>query len=76
MLLLGSVALLTCMALFTAGIAVNSSVTSKMALAFLFLYEISFGMSWNSIPWLYAPDISTLKIRHVGATVATFSEWL
>lgn len=76
MLLLGSVALLTCMALFTVGIAVDTKPTAKMALAFLFLYEISFGMSWNSIPWLYSAEISTLKLRHVGAAAATFSEWL
>jgi hypothetical protein len=76
MLLLGSVALLTCMALFTVGIAVDTKSTAKMALAFLFLYEISFGMSWNSIPWLYSAEISTLKLRHIGAAAATFSEWL
>ncbi|KAM5369061.1 hypothetical protein ACJZ2D_009156 [Fusarium nematophilum] len=76
MLLLGSVALLTSMAVFTAGIAVDSSSTSAMALAFLFIYEISFGMSWNSIPWLYAPEITPLELRHVGASIAAFSEWL
>ncbi|KAL2676495.1 hypothetical protein Neosp_010253 [[Neocosmospora] mangrovei] len=76
MLMLGSVSLLTAMAIFTAGIAVNTSSTSAMALAFLFIYEISFGMSWNSIPWLYAPEITPLELRHVGSSVAAFSEWL
>jgi hypothetical protein len=64
------------MAVFTAGIAVNTPSTSAMALAFLFIYEISFGMSWNSIPWLYAPEITPLELRHVGSSVAAFSEWL
>ncbi|KAL5600649.1 hypothetical protein FOVSG1_008461 [Fusarium oxysporum f. sp. vasinfectum] len=76
MLMLGSVCLLTTMAVFTAGIAVNTSSTSAMALAFLFIYEISFGMSWNAIPWLYAPEITPLDLRHVGSSVAAFSEWL
>ncbi|KAH7131717.1 general substrate transporter [Dactylonectria estremocensis] len=76
MLLLGSVALFITMAIFTAGIAVNSDATAKLALAMLFLYEISFGMSWNSIPWLYAPEITTLQLRHIGSAVATFSEWM
>ncbi|OAL53129.1 general substrate transporter [Pyrenochaeta sp. DS3sAY3a] len=75
-LLFGSVALLISMALFTAGIAINTKATSNMALAMLFVYEISFGMSWNSIPWLYAPEITPMQLRHVGAAVATFSEWL
>ncbi|KAG5812640.1 hypothetical protein H9Q74_003587 [Fusarium xylarioides] len=76
MLMLGSVCLLTAMAVFTAGIAVNTSSTSAMALAFLFIYEISFGMSWNAIPWLYAPEITPLDLRHVGSSIAAFSEWL
>lgn len=76
MLMLGSVCLLTAMAVFTAGIAVNTSSTSAMALAFLFVYEISFGMSWNAIPWLYAPEITPLDMRHVGSSIAAFSEWL
>ena len=76
MLLFGSVALLVAMILFTAGIAVNTSATANLALAMLFVYEISFGMSWNSIPWLYAPEITPLRLRHVGSAVATFSEWL
>ncbi|KAI1036735.1 hypothetical protein LB503_003436 [Fusarium chuoi] len=71
-----SVCLLTAMAVFTAGIAVNTSSTSAMALAFLFIYEISFGMSWNAIPWLYAPEITPLDMRHVGSSIAAFSEWL
>lgn len=76
MLLLGSTALLIFMLIFTVGIAVDTKPTANMALAMLFLYEISFGLSWNSIPWLYAPEITPLHLRHVGAAVATFSEWL
>lgn len=76
MLMLGSTCLLIAMAVFTVGIAVSTPPTSNMALAFLFLFEISFGMSWNSIPWLYAPEITTLQLRHIGAATATFSEWL
>lgn len=75
-LLLGSCALLLCMVVFTTGIAVNTPQSAKMALAFLFLYEISFGIPWLSLPWLYAPEITPLRLRHVGAATATFSEWL
>lgn len=75
-LLFGSVALLITMSIFTAGIAVNTSVTAKLALAMLFLYEISFGMFYNATSWLYAPKITPMNLRHVGAAVATFSEWM
>ncbi|KAH6663987.1 general substrate transporter [Plectosphaerella plurivora] len=75
-LILGSVALLTFMAVFTAGIAVNTPPTAKLALAMLFCYEVSFGLSWNSVPWLYAPEITPLHLRHIGSAVGVFSEWL
>lgn len=76
MLMMGSVALLISMSIFTAGIAVGSTQSAKLALAMLFLYEISFGMSWDSIPWLYAAEITPLRLRHMGSAIATFSEWL
>lgn len=76
MLMLGSVSLLICMSIFTAGVAVNRNSTAMMSLVFLCFYEISFGMSWNSIPWLYAPEITPLRLRHLGSAIATFSEWL
>ncbi|KAK1763988.1 general substrate transporter [Phialemonium atrogriseum] len=76
MLMLGSTALSITMVIFTAGIAVNTTASSKLALAMLFLYEISFGMSWNSIPWLYAPEITPLHLRHIGSAVGVFSEWI
>ncbi|KAG3195616.1 hypothetical protein PC129_g24789 [Phytophthora cactorum] len=76
MLLFGSLALLISMAIFTVGIAVDTPATANMALAMLFVYEISFGMSWNSIPWLYAAEITPLQLRHVGSAVAPFSAWL
>ena len=61
---------------FTTGIAINTPSYSKMALAFLFLFEFIFGMSWDTLPWLYAAEITPLDIRHVGAAVGAFSEWL
>ncbi|GME50698.1 general substrate transporter [Neofusicoccum parvum] len=76
MLLLGSTSLAICMILFTVGIALDTPPSSRMALAMLFLYEMSFGMSWNSIPWLYAAEITPLHLRHVGSAVGVFSEWL
>ena len=75
-MLWGSVALSISMILFTIGIALNTPATNRLALAMLFVYEISFGMSWNSMPWLYAAEITPLEIRHIGGAVGPFSEWL
>ena len=75
-MLWGSVALSLSMTLFTVGIALNTVATNRLALAMLFCYEISFGLSWNSMPWLYAAEITPLEIRHIGGAVGPFSEWL
>jgi MFS family permease len=75
-LMLGSTMLLLAMTLFTVGIAVKTTASSRLALGALIIYEVSFGMSWNSVPWLYAPEITPLNLRHVGAAVGCFSEWL
>ncbi|OBT74439.1 hypothetical protein VF21_06607 [Pseudogymnoascus sp. 05NY08] len=76
MLLCGSIALTTTMVVFTISIALDTPATSKLALAMLLCYEISFGMSWNSIPWLLAPEITPLHLRHIGSAIGPFSEWL
>ncbi|BCS30765.1 uncharacterized protein APUU_81068A [Aspergillus puulaauensis] len=75
-LMYGSTILCISMVLFTVGIALATPASSRLALAMLIIYEFSFGMSWNSVPWLYAPEITPLNLRHVGAAVGCFSEWL
>ena len=75
-LMLGSSILCVTMALFIVGVALKTAASSRLALAMLIVYEITFGMSWNSVPWLYAPEITPLNPRHVGAAIGCFSEWL
>jgi MFS family permease len=75
-LLIGSIVLLISLVLFTAGIAVNTDSSNNLALAMLILFQITFGMSWNATPWIYAPEITPLQLRHVGSAVGVFSEWL
>ena len=75
-LLIGSTILLIALVLFTVGIAVNTKSSNNLALAMLILFQISFGMSWNATPWIYAPEITPLQLRHVGSAVGVFSEWL
>jgi hypothetical protein len=70
------VVLLLSLVLFTVGIAVDTSSSANLALAMLILYQITFGMTWNSIPWIYAPEITPLQLRHVGGAIGPFSEWL
>lgn len=75
-LLIGSVVLSICLILFTVGIAVGTPGASNLALAMLVLYEIAFGATWNCLPWIIAPEITPLHLRHVGGAIGPGSEWL
>lgn len=76
MLMSGSLSMTIAMTLFTVGVALGTPSSAKLSVAMLFCYEFSFGMSWNAIPWLYAPEITPLNLRHIGSAICALSEWL
>ncbi|EXJ72882.1 uncharacterized protein A1O5_04030 [Cladophialophora psammophila CBS 110553] len=76
LLLIGAIAMAICMSIFTAAIAVPTVATGRLALAMLILYELWFGATWNCTPWIIAPEITPLHLRHVGGAICAFSEWL
>ncbi|KIW38969.1 hypothetical protein, variant [Exophiala oligosperma] len=75
-LLIGSVFQLISLILFTVGIAKDGGGYPNLALAMLVLFQITVGMTWCTVPWIYAPEITPLQLRHVGAAIGPFSEWL
>ncbi|KAJ9609535.1 hypothetical protein H2200_005862 [Cladophialophora chaetospira] len=75
-LLIGSAVQLLSLVLFTVGIARDGEGYSNLALAMLVLFQITVGMTWCTVPWIYAPEITPLRIRHIGAAIGPFSEWL
>ncbi|KIX94522.1 uncharacterized protein Z520_09908 [Fonsecaea multimorphosa CBS 102226] len=75
-LLIGSVVQLISLVLFTVGIAKKGDNYSNLALAMLVLFQITVGMTWCTVPWIYAPEITPLRLRHIGAAIGPFSEWL
>ncbi|OQV10533.1 hypothetical protein CLAIMM_14518 isoform 1 [Cladophialophora immunda] len=75
-LLIGSAVQLISLVLFTVGIAKHGDGYSNLALAMLVLFQITVGMTWCTVPWIYAPEITPLRLRHIGAAIGPFSEWL
>ncbi|KAL3465588.1 general substrate transporter [Aspergillus heterothallicus] len=45
------------------------------ATAFVFLFEFSFGVGWNSMCWLYGSEINSLRMRNKGAAVQCSCNW-
>lgn len=56
-------------------LSIGSPATSKAAIAFFFLYFISFGVGMLGVPWLYPTEINSLPMRQKGAAVATMTNW-
>ncbi|KXJ96966.1 and other transporter-domain-containing protein [Microdochium bolleyi] len=51
------------------------SLTPRMVVIFVMIYNAAFGYSWGPIPWLYPPEILPLSIRSKGASLSTASNW-
>ncbi|EEU37442.1 uncharacterized protein NECHADRAFT_86278 [Fusarium vanettenii 77-13-4] len=43
--------------------------------AFVLLFQFSFGIGWNSMNWLYASEIGSLRMRNKTAAVQCFCHW-
>ncbi|KAL8371110.1 hypothetical protein RB595_001117 [Gaeumannomyces hyphopodioides] len=80
----GSLALGVCMLLISALLSQASQgegtgrgqAFSSASVAFFFLYMLFFGMSMNSVPWVYVPEILPLEARTRGTAVGVSSNWL
>ncbi|KAJ9497336.1 hypothetical protein H2202_007140 [Exophiala xenobiotica] len=75
-LLIGSTVQLISLVLFTVAIAKHGDAFSNLALAMLVLFQFTVGMTWCAVPWIYAPEITPLRLRHIGSAIGPFSEWL
>lgn len=74
----GAVSLSIALLVFIIMIALphQTTATQWTAVAFIFIFIFVFGYSWQGIIWLYAVEISPLEYRHIGASFASFGEWL
>ncbi|KAH7141379.1 general substrate transporter [Dactylonectria estremocensis] len=56
--------------------ASNGDKCATAAVAFFFLYQLVFGFSMNSVPWVYVPEILPLKARTRGTAIGISSNWM
>lgn len=75
-LLVGAICTSICMILYTIGLAIYTQKSLIMAIFFIFFFEFTFGASWCIVPWMYAPEVTPLHVRHVGTSLAVGMEWL
>ncbi|KAF9634282.1 hypothetical protein BFW01_g5177 [Lasiodiplodia theobromae] len=48
---------------------------SVLAVVFIFLYYVFYGMSMLSIPYMYPAEISSQRMRNIGTSIATAVNW-
>ncbi|KAL6407857.1 hexose carrier protein [Ilyonectria robusta] len=73
---LGFCMMMVAILLSQANNASNGDKCATAAVAFFFLYQLIFGFSMNSVPWVYVPEILPLKARTRGTAVGISSNWL
>ncbi|GAD94727.1 hexose carrier protein [Paecilomyces variotii No. 5] len=72
----GAIAQATIMVIASVGLALNTTSSLKMTAAMYFLFYDAFAMSYLNVPWMYAPEINSLRMRVKGGAAASASNWL
>lgn len=54
----------------------NGTTYASASVSFFFLYMLIHGMSINSVPWVYVPEILPLEARTKGTAIGVSSNWL
>lgn len=79
LLLMGVTASSICFALVAVGLRYSgpdNKGMSILAVVFIFMYYVFYGMSLLSIPFIYPAEINSQKMRNIGTSFATTVNWL
>jgi len=74
-LLSGAIAMVLSLSAISYFLYLDIHSTPTLVVAFVMIYNASFGYSWGPIPWLYPPEILPLSIRSKGASLSTATNW-
>ncbi|KAJ6073400.1 hexose carrier protein [Penicillium canescens] len=76
MMFWGAVGQSICFSLVAAGLALATKQWEAVAVAFVFAYYTTFGLSWIAVPWMYPAEVNTQRMRIAGAGIATATNWI
>ncbi|KIK76447.1 hypothetical protein PAXRUDRAFT_169987, partial [Paxillus rubicundulus Ve08.2h10] len=51
-------------------------IVGRVAIAFVFLYDVNFSYSWAPIGWVIPSEIFPLHLRSTGISIATSTTWM
>lgn len=79
-MMIGSLGLGICMMMVAALLSQvdkpNGTSYASASVSFFFLFMLIHGMSINSVPWVYVPEILPLEARTKGTAIGISSNWL
>jgi MFS family permease len=79
-MMIGSFGLGVCMMMVAALLSQvdkpNGTAYASASVSFFFLFMLIHGMSINSVPWVYVPEILPLEARTRGTAIGISSNWL
>lgn len=79
LMLMGVVGSSVCFSLVAVGLrygGVDNKDMSILAVVFIFVYYVFYGMSLLSIPYMYPAEINSQKMRNIGTSFATTVNWV
>jgi hypothetical protein len=76
LMILGSTGQAISMGVLAICVKDGSKAAGYVACVCLFLFNTFFSWGWLTTPWLYAPEVCTLRIRQKGAAAASASFWI
>lgn len=74
-LMSGAITMVIALSFISGFMYLQLSITPKLVVIFVVIYNAGFGFSWGPIPWLYPPEILPLPVRAKGASLSTASNW-
>ncbi|OJJ50375.1 hypothetical protein ASPZODRAFT_13459 [Penicilliopsis zonata CBS 506.65] len=75
-LISGAAALMVLSALIAVGFNIPGRGGAIMTVVMYCLFYDAFAMSYLNVPWMYAPEINSLRMRSKGGAIASASNWL
>lgn len=76
LLMLSGAGLCLCFVLVAILLSLDSIRAAYGATAFIFLFQIFYGLGWLPVPWFYPSEISTTRLRTKSAAIASAFNWL
>lgn len=76
LMLMGAFMNSVCFSMAAMGLSFGTPKMDILAVTFIFLYYVFYGMSFLSIPFMYPSEINSQRMRNTGSSFATLVNWL